>query len=340
MTPDDNPTMLPAGYRLRPPTMDDIPACLTLIARCAEALGAPERYTPEELAAEWQSPGATLTHNFRVIENDKGDIVAYGEAWDTQTPPVAVWTWGRVDPAYEDKGLGAALMDWAEGLTTAAITRCPPEAKVIMQAAAVNDYTPARSLFLDRGMTPVRQFYQMKLRFDDQAPPAPVWPEGIVLQPYRHPEDLETVVATTRDAFRDHWGFVEHPFDEEVAQRRHQADSDPYFDSAYWLQAMDGEEAAGAVISFPVSIAGPEYAYIQAIAVRRPWRRQGLATALLYQIFDVAYRAGKEGVILGVDADNLSGATRLYTRAGMVPSKVTHVYEKIVRDGIGLRNEG
>jgi hypothetical protein len=105
---NEHKTDLPLGYLMRPPTLEDVPSCLALIARCAEALGAPERYAPQELIAEWEAPNATLDHNIRVVESG-GEIVAYGEAWDTQTPPVNIWTWMRVDPTHEGRGLGTAL---------------------------------------------------------------------------------------------------------------------------------------------------------------------------------------------------------------------------------------
>jgi mycothiol synthase len=189
-------------------------------------------------------------------------------------------------------------------------------------------------------MSLVRQFYNMKIRFDGQAPATPDWPQGIEQRTYQHPEDLEAVVEADYEAFRDHWGFVEQPLAEEVAYWRHFTESDPFFDSRYWFLAVDGEEVAGVAICAPVAPDGEEYAHIRSLAVRRPWRRQGLATALLLHAFGLAYQDGKAGVALGVDAENLSGAMRLYTRAGMLPSKVNHVYETVIRDGVSLSNEG
>jgi ribosomal protein S18 acetylase RimI-like enzyme len=53
------------------------------------------------------------------------------------------------------------------------------------------------------------------------------------------------------------------------------------------------------------------------IGVRRPWRRQGLALALLRHAFGVFYAAGQPVVELGVDSANATSAPRVYERAGM-----------------------
>src|SRR5215468_1533170 len=56
---------------------------------------------------------------------------------------------------------------------------------------------------------------------------------------------------------------------------------------------------------------------VGALGVRKPWRRRGIAQALLHHAFGEFYRRGKRRVALGVDAENPTGATRLYERAGM-----------------------
>jgi ribosomal protein S18 acetylase RimI-like enzyme len=51
--------------------------------------------------------------------------------------------------------------------------------------------------------------------------------------------------------------------------------------------------------------------------VRKPWRKRGLGLALLHHAFGVFYSRGQPRIALGVDAQNPTGATRLYERAGM-----------------------
>jgi ribosomal protein S18 acetylase RimI-like enzyme len=62
--------------------------------------------------------------------------------------------------------------------------------------------------------------------------------------------------------------------------------------------------------------------------VRRPWRRRGLAEALLHRSFAELYARGKRRVGLGVDADNVTGALRLYERVGMRAVRRYGIWQK------------
>jgi mycothiol synthase len=73
--------------------------------------------------------------------------------------------------------------------------------------------------------------------------------------------------------------------------------------------------------------------------VRRPWRRAGLGLALLRHSFGEFYRRGTYKVVLGVDSQNLTGATRLYERAGMYIELQYDAYEKELRAGIDLSTQ-
>jgi ribosomal protein S18 acetylase RimI-like enzyme len=53
------------------------------------------------------------------------------------------------------------------------------------------------------------------------------------------------------------------------------------------------------------------------LAVRPRWRRRGLGEALLRAAFAALYERGRRRVGLGVDAENVTGALRLYERVGM-----------------------
>jgi ribosomal protein S18 acetylase RimI-like enzyme len=69
------------------------------------------------------------------------------------------------------------------------------------------------------------------------------------------------------------------------------------------------------------------------LGVRRPWRKRGLGLALLHHSFNEFYRRGKRKVGLGVDAQNLTGALRLYEKAGMHVDQAYDTYEKELREG-------
>jgi ribosomal protein S18 acetylase RimI-like enzyme len=227
-------------------------------------------------------------------------------------------------------------MDWAEMRLREAVDRVPAEARVVMQGVIGRGYEPARRLLARRGMDLVRQFQTRAVRFD--SPPAePAWPSGIQIATMRDVSQLADIVRATRDAFADHWGHVEQPFEIEYALRLHYVSNTPDFDPTLWFLAMDGEEIAAVSLCREKSDFDSELGWVGTLGVRRPWRRQGLGLAMLLHSFGAFKRRGRAGAALRVDGANLTGATRLYERAGMEVVEQMDVYEKELRPGIELR---
>jgi ribosomal protein S18 acetylase RimI-like enzyme len=88
------------------------------------------------------------------------------------------------------------------------------------------------------------------------------------------------------------------------------------------LLAVDAEGPVAAMIARDRGTGG----YVWAIGVLRRGRRQGLAPALLTRAFAGFAAAGRPHVTLDVDAESLTGATRIYERAGMTVSVVRDEY--------------
>jgi len=131
------------------------------------------------------------------------------------------------------------------------------------------------------------------------------------------------VHATIEEAFADHWGYVSRsPEDWEQAVLRSDG-----FDPALTFMAFDGAELAGVVVNRRRDIA-----WVGQLAVRRAWRKRGLGLALLLHSFNAFYQRGERTVGLGVDAESLTGATRLYEKAGMRVTRRYDTYEKVIRD--------
>jgi ribosomal protein S18 acetylase RimI-like enzyme len=64
-----------------------------------------------------------------------------------------------------------------------------------------------------------------------------------------------------------------------------------------------------------------------------------LGLALLQHTFRAYYQQGKDKVALGVDAESLTGATRLYEKAGMKVVRETNTYEIELRAGEDLSTQ-
>lgn len=294
----------PEGLQVRRVTAEDAPAIDRLVTAADVAVQGWSESSESELLGWWRM--MDLEQNSWVL-HDGDSVHAYAVAFvhgDTLELD------GFVHPDAQGRGLGAWLVAQAE---ERARELSMPNLHVFSLAG---DHR-AHRLFEQRGMRELRRFYRMLIELD--APPAePAWPEGLRVDTFQL-DDAKAFHTAMGDAFADEWGFVHMPFEE---WRELRLVKDPDFDPTLWFIVRDGDEFAAVVRNEPDrSGAG----FVGAIGVRKPWRRRGLGLALLLHTFGEFYRRGKLRIALGVDAENPTGATRLYERAGM------HVaYEAVV----------
>jgi len=163
-------------------------------------------------------------------------------------------------------------------------------------------------------------------------PPSPKWFEGINLRPYTT-ENMRAVFSAHGEAFRDHFGYVEEPFESGLKRFQHNMEGGPEHDPSLWFIAWDGEEIAGYCLCRPVSSSDRGAGYVNILGVRRGWRKHGLGLALLQHAFGEFHRRGQMHVELGVDANSLTGALRLYEKAGMYVYHQNDLFEKELRPG-------
>jgi mycothiol synthase len=319
------------GYQIRPAAMDDLEAAVeTFNAFSLHTIGAADT-TLEDIRAEWLLPEFNLEKSTRVALAPDGRLAAYVEVWDIQELPVRLWVWGRVHPEHENRGLGTRLMKWAEARARQALNRVPDDLRVVYQAGTLSNYEPAHRLFKDLDMKLTRHFWTMVIDMDGPAP-APGWPEGVTVRSML-PGEERAVIQSVRDAFRDHWGYVEQPFEQEFERWQHFMANDKEFDPALWFLALDGDEIAGVSLCRLKSHEDPKMGWVNTLGVRRPWRKRGLGLALLQHSFAELQQRGQERAGLGVDASSLTGATRLYEKAGMRVLRQFDNYEKELRPG-------
>lgn len=336
MTTLSTPTetvLLPEGYTARPGSLDDLMIAFDLFNAAALHLtGALDVADPDILRNDWSDPRFDMRHSTRLVFAPDGSLAGYVEVWDTHNPPVHPWIWACVHPAHFGRGVDAWLIAWAEARAAQALARVPDGLRFAPRTGLVSQDSARRALLEATGWHYSRSFYRMEIRFD--APPAaPPAPEGITIRPYRPETELEEVVQTMIDSFRDHFGFVERPLEEELDNFRHHFLGDPKYDPSLWLVAMDGERMAGICICRAEDYENPEYGFVNELGVRRAFRKRGIGSALLNTAFAVFHARGRKGAALGVDADSLTGALKIYEDAGMRPARQFDHYEKELRPG-------
>jgi mycothiol synthase len=320
---------------LRPVTLDDCAGVVALLNACSRAARGVDEFSVEGLRGEWEQPGFDLASSSLAAVDATGRIVGYIDVWDMDDPPVKPVVFGRVHPDYEEQGIGTRLMQWAEVRARQAIVRVPPEARVVMKTFTSTRHQPSLQLLQDLGLAPVRYSLEMDRKLEG-LPEAPQWPEGITVYTHAEIENARAVFQTSHEAFQDHRDYLAGAEEQGFSLWLHRMTRDPDYDPSLWFLAMDGEEIAGIALCKRLSQEDPGLGWVETLAVRRPWRRVGLGLALLLHAFAEFHRRGLRRAALSVDAASLTGATRLYQRAGMTVKEEYAILEKELRPGLDL----
>jgi mycothiol synthase len=296
------------------------------------------QHDAENLVTEWQTPGFDLGRDTRVVLAPSGKPVGYAEVWDIDAPHVRLWSWGCVDPEERGRGVGSALVAWQDERGRGALDLAPAGARVSLRQSVSSLDEPAGRLLECCGYAPIRHNFRMKIELE-RPTPAPVWPNGVAVRAFDLGRDLLPMVEAIRYAFRDHWGYVESPLESDLAVWRHIATEEKSFDAGLWFLAdCEGEIVAVALCS-AMEPEDPDLGYVNTLCVVRTWRRRGIGLALLHHAFAELGRRGKKRVALGVDGASLTGAVRLYERAGMHVERRRVLYEKELRAGVDLTTQ-
>lgn len=331
--PKENIVRLPEGFTARGATMDDLEPAIQLFNRWSRSIiGRDEFAGIESIRDEWQAPGVDPAEDIHHIFAPNGDLVGHIEMFTNASPFVHPEIWGRIDPDYENLGIGTWMIHWAEGRALRAISERSSGLRFAPRVGVYRQANKAKKLFEDLGYQHIRSLYHMLIEMDAPVPEAE-FPEGITLRMYNPATDAEAVYRAERDAFRDHFGYVEKPFEKWKHEREHGS-----YDPTLFFIAIDGPsgEIAGTSLCRAHSFYDEDRGWVGSLGVRRPWRKRGLGLALLRHSFNEFYRRGKRKVGLGVDAQNLTGALRLYERAGMHIGQAYDTYEKELRPGIEI----
>lgn len=289
--------------------------------------GVEELITTEQIANDYANlTNSDLERDLVVIELD-GAIVGYVRVeWLDQNDGSR--SYDRVcilRPELRGRGIGGAMLRWAEAR--------------IREIAAGHDADRARyfgaenwdaDAFGDRllrhnGYEPVRTFYDMVRPTLDAIPPAEV-PVGFEIRPVRL-TDMRAVWEADAKAFRDHWGGVD---ESEASFQRFVGD--PRLDPSLHVVAYAGDQVAGGVLNLIDDEENELYerrrGLLDSVFVRRPYRRRGLARALILQSLAVLRDRGMTSAWLGVDADNANNALGLYESCGFASERSTTAYRK------------
>lgn len=305
------------GLRLRPYAGEaDIPEMVRIHNAEAMADGLPYITSIEELRSHVSHASASFTPTRDItIAEIGGRMVATAsrEVVDTTDGFREFRSDGEVDPEYRRRGIGTALLE--ENLRRHREHRAtdgsplPP-----IFGSWSSERQPGDVALLEAaGFEPKRWFFEMVRPTLDDLPDRPL-PEGLELRPIDL-SNVRQVWDADVEAFQDHWGGFDGS--EEHLQRWL---DNPNTDLSLWVVAFDGDEVAGGIVNsidpLQNEALGVRRGWLNSVFTRRPWRRRGLATALIAESFRRHRERGMTSAALGVDGDNPNGAFGLYEAVG------------------------
>jgi mycothiol synthase len=285
---------------LRAPRVDD--------AEAIAALYAEMRATDAEEVRSWfRNPTFDIERDFRVFERD-GAVVGYADVHREEDRLSVDW-------AARDRTTSKVLLDWAD-------ERAREEAVERVRAWVWRPEGPEAALLRGRGFGPVRTSLEMQVELRAEPSP-PMWPDGIAVRTVHEGEE-PLVHGLLGEAFADGNDFRPTPYEEWAGWAL-----DPKrFDRDFWFLALADAEAVAVAVCEPERIGEPGLGWVESLAVRRAWRRRGLGRALLLHAFRAFHGRGSTAAGLSVDAENPTGALRLYESIGMRAVQTRVIYEK------------
>ena len=235
---------------------------------------------------------------------------------------------GRILPHWRRKGIGHAMLSWMEARLREIASGHPTQVEKYFLSVAAQGETGLAAMLEKTGYQPVRYGFEM-VRPDLENIPSYPLPEGFEVRKVL-PEHYRAIWDADTEAFRDHWGFIE-PSEEDYQGWLVDKTA---FQPELWQVAWDiaTNQVAGQVRTYIDHEQNKLYdrkrGWTEFISVRRPFRRRGLARALIARSLRVQKQAGMTESALSVDSENLSGATKVYEDCGFRVVKRMTVYRK------------
>jgi ribosomal protein S18 acetylase RimI-like enzyme len=301
---------------------DDAPAYVGLIEACREIDAIDPLSTLEEIPTVEDMRAAFADRDPQtVLFALHGDemIAALRLTWWTEAD--GAWLYlhlGRVAPDWRGRGLGTALLHWAEDRIRTLAAEHPTNGKGVFGANASSTEKTATELLLNEGYQ--RVHVNALMDFTDFGTLTEPSLSSNIERRAVQPEHLRVVwESIARFWAGTAWGTAV-PSEDEYQEFLHQPD----LDLALWQVAWDREQPVGMVLGRVSKGCG----YIDEVSVDGAYRRQGIAEALmLYALADLREH-GVQRVRLHTDANNRHGARSLYEKIGFSVVKEFPRYRK------------
>ncbi len=292
--------------RFRAPVPGDAPAVTAVINARELADRGDSDVTPETVAAHWSEPEIELAADGQVAIAD-GRVVGYALAThDREFVSVA--------PAYEGRGIGAALLRWTSA-------RSDQRGAALHRQIVGSGNAAAAALLLRAGYERMRSQHRMQMPLTGPIGGEP--PDGISIRRIDPDGDAQALHRIDAEAFADNADSVPETFE----QFRNEHLRTPARDAAASVVAVERGRIVGYLLAERRDKG--RLGYVCVLGVGTSWRGRGVAAALMSTAVGIWFSAGVARVGLTVASDN-PRARRLYDRLGMTVQYTLEEFERPV----------
>jgi GNAT superfamily N-acetyltransferase len=223
-------------------------------------------------------------------------------------------------PEWRGRGIGTAVLLHNERRLREIAADHPHDGPRLFATWSILDrFEHTHRLLRRHGYRAVRKSFEMIRPYMDPIPDCPL-PSGVELRPVEP--------AQLRAIWERHAGGVSRSLELHPARRscvRSVGERSGVAEGPDGRSRGTAIECVGMVLGLVSEDEnrklGKKRIWTESISVRRPWRKRGVARALIAQCLRLGREAGFVEAALGVDAENLSGALGLYEKMGYRTTK-------------------
>ena len=273
--------------------------------------------TAEDIARDLDIPqGFSVAKDVYMVELE-GKQVGFGRVyWADRLRGVRSYThMACLVPEARRQGIREAMLRMNEARIRTMASRHKSRCTKFFETEANSKRNDWNRTVLRNDYVPYRHIFEM-VRPNLDKIPAVELPDGLEVRPVV-PRDHRTIWRAAREAFKDEPGFRSQTWSDEGLRW---FSGSRWWTPGMWQIAWDGNQVAGGVINMIDEEENRAFkrnwGYTVIIFTRTPWRRKGLAGALIAQSLEVHKSKGMKEAALAVDTENPTGALRLYRRMG------------------------
>jgi len=312
---------------------EDYPRMVAVIQASVDADKIERVDTVEDIANGYSHLVNCDPYQDMIFAEMNNEVIAYSRGFwfQEENGPRIYISVGFLVPAWRRKGIGTVMLHWIERrMRTIAESHSAIETGFLQNLR--NGENPSLKAMLERNdYKPIRYSVEMVRPNLENIPDFPM-PDGLEVRPVLA-EHYRAIWDAAEEAFRDHWGYSTSTEDDYKSWLENKIIFRPEFWQIAW--DINTNEVAGQVRTFINPAENDKYnrkrGYTEFISVRRPWRKRGLARALIARSLRLQKEQGMIESALSADSENLSGATRVYEDCGFRVTKRSAIYRKPIK---------